>query len=115
MDALINLLSKFDSTVIAAICLIVLLIISRGIGKLIKSRKSITNIFNKWFKQKTKKNEILQMIYDSKNRLDKFEGNQIHGREQSFEIQKQLTDTMHALSEKMDAMEENVISVYELS
>lgn len=105
MDFIINLLSRYDSAVVSVICVIVLFIFFCFIGWIIKHRKDISNIFNQWFERKTKKNELLQMIYDSKKKIDEYAENRIRDREQSFEIQKQLTDSIREISDKIDAIQ----------
>ena len=108
MDFIINLLSEFDSAVVAVICVIILFIIFWFIWYIIKNRKQILEILNQWFDRKTKRNELLQMIYDSKNRLDEYAENRIHDREQSLEIQKQLTDAIQSIYDKLDTMQSNL-------
>lgn len=89
-----------SATVIAAILIIFIWLI----GVLIKHRKDIMTALNQWAKRKQEKDELLKIIYSTKEKVEQYAENRIHDREQSFEIQKQLTDSINALSDKLDAM-----------
>lgn len=89
-----------SATVIAAILIIFIWLI----GVLIKHRKDIMTALNQWAKRKQEKDELLKIIYSTKEKVEQYAENRIHDREQSFAIQKQLTDSINALSDKLDAM-----------
>lgn len=89
-----------SATVIAAILIIFIWLV----GVLIKHRKDIMTALNQWAKRKQEKDELLKIIYSTKEKVEQYAENRIHDREQSFEIQKQLTDSINALSDKLDAM-----------
>ena len=89
-----------SATVIAAILIIFIWLI----GVLIKHRKDIMTALNQWAKRKQEKDELLKIIYSTKEKVEQYAENRVHDREQSFEIQKQLTDSINALSDKLDAM-----------
>lgn len=105
MNYIIELLSGVDSAVIAVICTIILFVFLVLIGWIIKHRKDITDIFNNWLKRKQKKDELIKIIYDSQQKIEEYASNRIHDREQSVAIQKQLTNAINTISEKLDNME----------
>lgn len=109
MDFIIELLSKFDSAVVAVICLAVLFILLTIIGWLIKHRKDIFNIFNLWFNKKQDRNALIKAVHDNQEKIKEYAENRIHDREQSLYIQKQITDAIETISHKIDTIQENFI------
>lgn len=99
-----DLLMGLDTAVSATVIAIVLIILFGLIWVLIKHRKDIMTAFNQWAKRKQEKDELLKMVYQNKKSIDEYAENRIHDREQSLAIQKQLTDSINALSDKLDAM-----------
>lgn len=93
-----------DTAAFTAVIALVLLVALWLIAVLIKHRKDIMTAFNQWAKRKQEKDELLKMVYQNKKAIDEYAENRIHDREQSFAIQKQLTDSINALSDKLDAM-----------
>lgn len=80
----------------------------------VKNRKVIFELFNDLYNRKKNKEEILQTIKDNQADIKTIMENRIHDREQSFAIQKELTDTQNKLSEslftiskKIDDMQRN--------
>lgn len=104
VNILKDLLVGLDATVSATVIAIILVILVWTIAVLIKHRKDIMTALNQWAKRKQEKDELLKIIYSTKEKVDKYAENRIHDRAQSFEIQKQLTDGINELSEKIDAM-----------
>jgi len=109
MNFIIELLAKFDSTIISIICLIILFIFLTIIGWIIKHRKNISDIFNQFFKRKQDRDELIKIIYNSQEKIKEFAENRIHDREQSLQIQKQITDSISAISNKIDTIQESFI------
>lgn len=101
-----DLLMGLDTAVSATVIAIVLMILFGLIWVLIKHRKDIMTAFNQWAKRKQEKDELLKMVYQNKKSIDEYAENRIHDREQSFAIQKQLTDSINALSKKLDKMDQ---------
>ena len=95
-----------DTAAFTAVIALVLLIALWLIAVLIKHRKDIMTAFNQWAKRKQEKDELLKMVYQNKKAIDEYAENRIHDREQSFAIQKQLTDSINALSKKLDKMDQ---------
>ena len=95
-----------DTAAFTAVIALVLLVALWLITVLIKHRKDIMTAFNQWAKRKQEKDELLKMVYQNKKAIDEYAENRIHDREQSFAIQKQLTDSINALSKKLDKMDQ---------
>ncbi len=95
-----------DTAAFTAVIALVLLVALWLIAVLIKHRKDIMTAFNQWAKRKQEKDELLKMVYQNKKSIDEYAENRIHDREQSFAIQKQLTDSINALSKKLDKMDQ---------
>ena len=104
MDFLINLVNKVDMALSTSVILILIVLFFWFIGFLIKHRKDVMCIINQWFKHKQEKDKLLKMVYENKQMIDEYAENRIHDREQSFKIQKQLTDAINTVSDKLDAM-----------
>lgn len=103
-DVVKNFVAGLDTAVYTTTAIAVLLIIVWLISALIKHRKDIMCALNQWAKRKQEKDELLKIIYGNKKAIEKYAENRVHDREQSLEIQKQLTDSIHIISEKLDAM-----------
>lgn len=69
---------------------------------LIKNRRMISDLFNDLYHRKKNKEELLKTIKDNQENIRTIMENRIHDREQSFAIQKELTDTQNKLSKSMD-------------
>lgn len=81
--------------VITTICILLFVC-----GIIIKNRKAISELFNDLYNRKKNKEEILQTIKDNQSNIKSLMENRIHDREQSFSIQKELTETQNKLSVK---------------
>lgn len=68
---------------------------------LIKNRKIISELFNDLYHRKKNKEELLQIIKNNQAAIKEIMNNRIHDREQSFSIQKELTDAQSKLSESL--------------
>lgn len=113
MGFLVDFLRGLDAAAAVTAALAVLAILLLVIAELIKHRKDIARALNQWAKRKQEKDELLKMVYENKKAIEQYAENRVHDREQSFEIQKQLTDAidtiiakLEALSEKHDSFEE---------
>lgn len=81
---------------------------------LIKNRKAICEVFNALYNRKKNKEELLQIIKNNQTDIREIIENRSHDREQSFAIQKKLTDaqeelskSLFAISQKIDEMQRN--------
>ncbi len=105
MDLVMKLLSKIESSTLVIVCLIEIILLFLLIRFIICHRKNIKGLFDNWIKHQNKKHELLTIIYDSQKKIDALTENRIHDREQSFAIQKQLTDAIADISSKLNDME----------
>jgi predicted CopG family antitoxin len=76
---------------------------------IVKNRKVISELFNDLYNRKRNKEEILQTIKDNQSDIKTIMENRIQDREQSFAIQKELTDAQNKLSNKQSELS-NLIS-----
>lgn len=97
MDELLkNYLSEINSTTIFVAFVIFIFICCITV----KNRKVISEFFNDLYNTKKKKEELLQTIKDNQSDIKLIIENRVHDREQSFAIQKNLTDAQNKLSDK---------------
>lgn len=68
---------------------------------IIKNRKVISELFSDLYNRKKNKEELLQTIKDNQSDIKTIMENRIHDREQSFAIQKELTDAQNKLSKSL--------------
>lgn len=68
---------------------------------IIKNRKAISDLFTDLYNKKKNKEEILQTIKDNQSNIKTIMENRVHDREQSFAIQKELTDAQNKLSKSL--------------
>lgn len=113
MDWLIKLASKVGGSVFAIAFIIFLAFIMWIVVTVFKYRKDIKNGIDGWIKKRQDEEKMAQMvsqhekdIKDLKDTTDKYCNNRIHDREQSFEIQKKLTESMGKLADAIGRIEE---------
>lgn len=113
MDWLIKLASKVGGSVFAIAFIIFLIFMLWIIGSIFKHRKDIKNIIDGWIKKRQEEEKLVKMvsqhekdIKDLKDTTNKYCDNRIHDREQSFEIQKKLTESMGKLADAIGRIEE---------
>lgn len=109
-----ELLTKYLENINPMIVLVALAILIFLCWIIIKNRKVISELFNDLYNRKKNKEELLQTIKDNQVDIKTIMENRIHDREQSFSIQKELTDAQNKLSEsiasisrKIDEMQHN--------
>ena len=113
MDWLIKLASKVGGSVFAIAFIIFFAFIMWIVVTVFKYRKDIKNGIDGWIKKRQDEEKMAQMvsqhekdIKDLKDTTDKYCDNRIHDREQSFEIQKKLTESMEKLADAIGRIEE---------
>lgn len=113
MDWLIKLASKVGGSVFAIAFIIFFAFIMWVVVTVFKYRKDIKNGIDGWIKKRQDEEKMAQMvsqhekdIKDLKDTTDKYCDNRIHDREQSFEIQKKLTESMGKLADAIGRIEE---------
>lgn len=109
-----ELLTKYLENINPMIVIVALMLIIFICWILIKNRKTISELFDDLYNRKKNKEELLQTIKDNQSDIKTIMENRIHDREQSFTIQKELTDAQNKLSEslsdisrKIDDMQRN--------
>ena len=73
-----------------------------------KNRKVISEFFNDLYNRKKNREDLLQTIKDNQSDIKKKKKNRIHDREQSFTIQKELTDAQNKLSESLTIISKKI-------
>ena len=79
---------------------------------LMKNRKVISELWNDLYNRKKKKEELLQTIKDNQANIKIIMENRIHDREQSFMIQKELTDVQSKLSASLSDISRKIKSIF---
>lgn len=107
-DLLINYLSTANPSIIFAAVILCLL----SFWSLFKNRGTVSDFFNGLYHRKQNHEKLLATIQENQAAIKTIMENRIHDREQSFAIQKELTDAQKELaqsfftiSEKIDAMQ----------
>lgn len=107
-DLLINYLSTVNPPIILAAVMICFLCF----WTLFKNRGTISDFFNNFYQRKQSRQKLLATIQENQAAIKTIIENRVHDREQSFAIQKELTDaqkelaqSLFTISEKIDAMQ----------
>lgn len=95
-----ELLTKYLENINPMIVIVALILIVFICWILIKNRKVISELFNDLYNRKKNKEELLQTIKDNQADIKTIMENRVHDREQSFAIQKELTDAQNKLSDR---------------
>lgn len=96
-ELLTKCLSNVNPTVVFAAFLILIFVC----WIILKNRNIIFELLNDIYNRKKAKEELLQAIKDNQSDIKTIMENRIHDREQSFAIQKELTDAQNKLSESL--------------
>lgn len=104
-----ELITKYLENINPMIVLVALVLLIFFCWITIKNRKVISDFFNDLYNRKKNKEELLQTIKDNQTDIKAIMENRIHDREQSFAIQKELTDAQNKLSNKQSELS-NLIS-----
>lgn len=95
-----DLLDKLDSVSAMAVVVVILLIFF-VLGWGLSKRNDITDLWNSWQQSRKRKDELLNMLLDDHERMQKYEDARKSDRSQSFEIQKQLIDANKDLANQL--------------
>lgn len=99
-DYFIEKLGAVDfSTVL--ICFIILFFI---IGWILDKNQVLKKIWDDFYNRKKKKEELYQLILQTKQITDEYCQNRINDRNQSLKIQEQLTKSIQEINDKLDKM-----------
>ena len=103
-----ELITKYLENINPMIVLVALVFLIFFCWIAIKNRKVISDFFNDLYNRKKNKEELLQTIKDNQTDIKAIMENRIHDREQSFAIQKELTDAQNKLSESLSSISQKI-------
>jgi hypothetical protein len=113
MDWLIKLASKVSGSVFLVALIIFVAFVIYLIRIIFKYRKDIKDAIELWTKREQEREDIKKATIDNAEAIkalqqknEEFCYNRIHDREQSFEIQKKLTESMEKLADAIGRIEE---------
>lgn len=96
-----EMLEKYIENIEPTVFVIAIIIVFILLLWLIKNRKLIQDFFNSLYNRKKNREELLQTIKDNQSNIKLIMENRLRDREQSFAIQKELTDAQNKLSESL--------------
>lgn len=105
MDWLFDILSQVSNKAIILTVIIIIVVSCWFVKFIFTHRTNIKSCIEKWFEGRAKKNELIEIIHSNQKKIAELTENRIHDREQSLEIQKQLTDSIMVISNKLDIMD----------
>lgn len=94
----------YIDTIPSSTLLIGMIIFGGVVGWLLSNRKDIKDLWTSWYQTKKRKDELLQMILEDHSKIEKYEDNRIHDRQQSFDIQQQLIAANKSLTEQIEKL-----------
>lgn len=106
-----ELLTKYLENINPMIVIVAIILIVFICWILIKNRKVISELFNDLYSRKKNKEELLQTIKDNQADIKTIMENRIHDREQSFAIQKELTEAQKKLSESLSDISKKIDNI----
>lgn len=74
----------------------------------LKNRNMIADFFNHLYNRKKSREELLKTIHENQAEIKQIMENRLHDREQSFAIQKELTDAQKGLAESISAISDKI-------
>lgn len=117
-----DLITKYLTRINPNIIIIAIIIICLACFSIFKNRKTIMDFFNSIYNRRKNREELLKIIHENQAEIKQIMDNRLHDREQSFTIQKELTDTQKELAEsiavlskKIDDMQHNTNERFEES
>lgn len=100
-DAMLEKLSTVDVATVVVLIILISLASSFITPHVEKFKASI--IYK--YKKEKREEDISKLVKEDHARIEKYEGNRIHDREQSFKIQKELVDAIQAINDRLDEMQ----------
>lgn len=97
-DAMINKLSTIDVATLVVLIILICIVLN-FINPLITKFSSY--LISK-YKKETKQESLNDMVQEDHKKILEYQQNRVHDREQSFRIQKELTDCIKELKEQLD-------------
>lgn len=103
-----KLLTKYLENINPTIIIVAIIILIFICWIIIKNRKVISELLNDLYNRKKNKEELLQTIKNNQSDIKTIMENRIHDREQSFAIQKELTEAQNKLSESLSIISKKI-------
>ena len=103
-----ELITKYLENINPMIIFVALAILIGVCWIVFKNRKVISEFFNDLYNRRKNKEELLQTIKDNQTDIKTIMENRVHDREQSFAIQKELTDAQNKLSESLSNISQKI-------
>lgn len=100
-DLFVKYLSSLAPNSVLIACIVILCFISWYV---FKNRETLIKFFNDLYNRKKSKEDLLKTIHENQNEIKKIMENRLHDREQSFAIQKKLTDAQKELAESISSI-----------
>lgn len=117
-----NLFVNYFSNIEPSVIIVFLVLICFICWIVFKNRKTIKDFFDGLYNRRKNKEDLLKTIHDNQAEIKQIMENRLHDREQSFAIQKELTesqkelsDSIFAISKKIDDMQRNTDERFEES
>lgn len=114
--------AKYLNTLNPDIVIVSIVIIFILCWTVLKNRETIAGFFHHIYTRRKNKDDLLKIIHENQAEIRQLMENRLHDREQSFSIQKELTDAQKKLSDslsdiskKIDAMQKNTDERFEES
>ena len=104
LTELIDYIDRIPSSTL----LVGMIVLGVVVGWFLSNRKDIKELWDSWYKNRKRKDELLNMLLNDHDRIGTYEDNRKHDREQSFEIQKQLVDANMKLTEQITELSKMV-------
>lgn len=99
-DLFITYFGDINSNVIV----IAFIVICFACWVIFKNRETIVDFFNGLYNSRKTKEDLLKTIHENQAEIKQIMENRLHDREQSFSIQKELTDAQKELAESISAL-----------
>lgn len=105
MQWLFEQLSEYGNKTVLLFLVILIVIFCCIIKFIFLHRKNIKGLIDKWFDGRTKRNELVKIIYNNQKRIDELAESRIQDKEDSLAVQKQLADAIQEISNKLDTIQ----------
>lgn len=99
-----EILTEYLTTLNPNVIIVIIFIICFSSWIIFKNRKTISDFLNSLYNRRKNKEELLKIIHDNQTEIKQIMENRLHDREQSFAIQKELTDAQKELSEAISTL-----------
>lgn len=99
-DAVFEKLTTVDLATLVAIIILIVVVVNFLTPILTKLKDKIISKY----KKDQKSESLSKTVQEDHERIAQYEANRIHDREQSFKIQKELTDAISKLNDRLDKM-----------